>query len=52
MPDAEGTDEKKLYKYPFVSSEILGAQMKGLEEVFFDVNPEESQKSEDDEEEE
>ncbi|KAL4438806.1 hypothetical protein ABPG74_013479 [Tetrahymena malaccensis] len=38
MPDPEGTDEKKLYKYPFISSEILATQIKGLEEILFDNN--------------
>jgi hypothetical protein len=27
-------------RYPFVASEILGAQIKGFEEIFFDVNSE------------
>lgn len=40
MPDIEGNDEKKFYKYPFIASEILGTQIKGFEEIFFDINPE------------
>lgn len=52
MPDVEGNDEKKLYKYPFISSEILGTQIKGLEEILFDYLDNESQKDESEEEEE
>ncbi|EAR99240.3 SIT4 phosphatase-associated protein (macronuclear) [Tetrahymena thermophila SB210] len=53
MPDQEGNDEKKLYKYPFISSEILGTQIKGLEEILFDnnnYNDNESQNDESDQE--
>ncbi|KAL4471108.1 hypothetical protein ABPG72_006489 [Tetrahymena utriculariae] len=49
MPDPEGNDEKKLYKFPFISSEILGTQIKGFEEILFDNNNNNDNDSQNDE---